>query len=47
MAITLTLYSRVMTFASLEAIFGQIGTLVREPFIRVRKSDYHYPALLS
>ena len=30
-------HSRVMTFFyDLEAIFGQVGTLVREPFIRVR-----------
>jgi THO complex subunit 4 len=43
----LSLHSRVMTFVHIEAIFGQIGTLVREPFIRVRKSDYHYLALLS
>jgi hypothetical protein len=40
-------HSHIMTFYYLEAIFGQIGTLVREPFIRVRKSDYHYLALLS
>jgi THO complex subunit 4 len=36
-----------ITPKDLTAIFGQIGTLVREPFIRVRKSDYHYLALLS
>ena len=32
--------ARTHQYNLLQAIFGQIGTLVREPLIRVRTSEY-------